>query len=237
VAEPAASRAAKSAPARAERVATPLLPPHVEDTGTRRKLLDTALVLFAERGYHGVSVRDITDAVGVKASSMYAHYPSKEHVLSELLHLGHAEFTGSLRAALGAAGDEPEAQLRALVDAHVRNHATYPLLARVCADDLRGLSEENLTEILALRLEIVGLFLNAIAAGTKSGAFVETDTFLTSMAIIGMGMRVANWYSGNAAGLEFATVLTDDIAPSNRYTVDQISEHYVELALRLVAKH
>ena len=214
--------------------AVELLPSRADDTGTRRRLLEAALVRFAERGYHGVSVRDVTSAVGVKASSLYAHFPSKEHLLAALLQLGHTEFLGALRAALVDAGTEPSEQLRALVDAHVRTHATYPLLARVCAEDLRGLSDDNLAAILSHRLEVISLFLNAIAAGIDSGEFDETDPFLTSMAILAMGMRVANWYSGNAAGLEFGAVLADDLSPTNRYSVDQICDSYAELALRMV---
>lgn len=213
-----------------------LLPPRAADAGTRRRLLETALVLFAERGYHGVSVRDVTGVVGVKPSSLYAHFPSKEHLLAELLHLGHEEHLASLRARTQAIVS-PSEQLRALVDAHVRNHASYPLLARVCADDIRGLSEDNLAKILAHRLEVVSLFLNVIAQGIDAGEFERTDPFLTSMGILAMGIRVANWYSGNAAGLEFAAVLDKGIAPAERYTVDEISDAYAELALRMVRVH
>ena len=211
-----------------------LLPPSAQDAGTRRKLLETALVLFAERGYHGVSVRDITTVVGVKASSLYAHFPSKEQLLADLLNLGHAEFLAALRTALTESGAGPADELRALVDAHVRNHATYPLLARVCAEDIGGLSEENLANVLSHRLEVISLFLNAIAAGIDTGDFRRVDPFLTSMAILATGIRVANWYSGNAAGLEFGAVLTADLAPATHYSVDQISDQYVDLALHMV---
>jgi AcrR family transcriptional regulator len=216
--------------------ATPaLLPPRATVEGTRRRLLETALVLFAERGYHGVSVRDVTGLVGVKPSSLYAHFASKEHLLAELVRLGHDEHLTALRDM--TRNVTPSEQLRGLVDAHVRNHATYPLLARVCAADIGGLSEENLALILAYRLEVVSLFLNAIAAGVDSGDFEPTDPFLTSMAILAMGIRVANWYSGNAAGLEFAAVLDKGAAPAERYTIDEISDAYCELALRMVHVH
>ncbi len=56
------------------------------------------------------------------------------------------------------------------------------------------------------------------------------------MAILAMGIRVANWYSGNASGLEFANVLADDMAPTNMYSVDQISATYADLALRMVGR-
>lgn len=44
---------------------------------TKEKILDTALELFSQRGYGGVSVRDIARAVGIRESSLYNHFASK----------------------------------------------------------------------------------------------------------------------------------------------------------------
>ena len=44
---------------------------------TKEKILDTALELFSRHGYDGASVRDIARAVGIRASSLYNHFPSK----------------------------------------------------------------------------------------------------------------------------------------------------------------
>ena len=48
----------------------------------RRKITATALALFAQRGYDGVSVRDICKQVGIKESSLYYHFPSKQAILT-----------------------------------------------------------------------------------------------------------------------------------------------------------
>lgn len=213
-----------------------LLPLAATVVGTRRKLLETALLLFAERGFHGVSVRDITAVVGVKASALYAHWSSKEQLLDELVHLGHLLHRDALRDAVDGGSLSPTDQLRALVEAHVRNHATYPMLARVCANDVHALSSESLSEILAMRLEVISLFMNSIEAGMRSGEFDSGDPFLLTAAITAMGMRVAYWYGGNIAGLEFSAVLGSDMSPGRLYTVDQIATTYADLALHMVRK-
>jgi len=48
---------------------------------TKTRIFNTALRLFAAEGYDKVSVRDIANAVGIKAASMYNHFESKEKIL------------------------------------------------------------------------------------------------------------------------------------------------------------
>lgn len=52
---------------------------------TKQKILDKALELFSERGYGSVSVGDIADAVGIKAPSLYNHFPSKQAIFDAIV--------------------------------------------------------------------------------------------------------------------------------------------------------
>lgn len=52
---------------------------------TRQKILDQALELFAARGYDAVSVGEIAEAVGIKAPSLYNHFPSKQAIFDALV--------------------------------------------------------------------------------------------------------------------------------------------------------
>ena len=47
------------------------------------QIFNASLRLFAENGYENVSVRQIAEAVGIKAASIYTHYESKEQILEE----------------------------------------------------------------------------------------------------------------------------------------------------------
>ncbi len=51
--------------------------------GTREKLLDAAERLFLEKGYSGVSIRDITDAAGANVASINYHFGGKEKLYRE----------------------------------------------------------------------------------------------------------------------------------------------------------
>lgn len=52
---------------------------------TREEILDQALCLFSERGYDGVSVRDISGAVGIRESALYKHFSGKQDIFDSLV--------------------------------------------------------------------------------------------------------------------------------------------------------
>ena len=52
---------------------------------TKQKIIETALTLFSERGYDAVSVGEIAEAVGIKAPSLYNHYPSKQAIFDAIV--------------------------------------------------------------------------------------------------------------------------------------------------------
>jgi AcrR family transcriptional regulator len=45
---------------------------------SKTDILDLAIPLFAKSGYAGVSMRDIANVVGIKAASLYHHFPDKQ---------------------------------------------------------------------------------------------------------------------------------------------------------------
>jgi AcrR family transcriptional regulator len=200
--------------------------------GTRRRLLEAALVGFADRGYHGVSVREITAATGVKASSLYAHLASKEQLLLELCLLGHEEHRDGLQAALDGAGPDATDQLGDLVRAHVRFHAMYSRLATVCSNELHALSADGLAPVLAVRRDAAELVRSVLETGAAAGDFACPDPWLATLAITAMGMRVAAWYEprGDIAALTGASWLRGP----RTYEVEELCDIYAGYALRLV---
>ena len=57
----------------------------MEKADTKKKILEKALELFAENGYDAVSVGEIARAVGIKAPSLYSHYPSKQAIFDAIV--------------------------------------------------------------------------------------------------------------------------------------------------------
>lgn len=203
------------------------------------RLLEAAVVAFAERGYHGVSVRDLTAAVGIKAGSFYAHFPSKEALLAELMVFGHLAHQAHVRDAILGAGADPVDQLREAVRANVSFHAEWPLLTIVCNSELHALADESRGRVISLRHDAGVLVAAVIERGNDTGAFRCDDTWLALSAIAGMGVRVAWWYRPPSLR-EPDDPLADypqqasTWLPANDYSVDAIADAYAEFALRIV---
>lgn len=74
---------------------------YMEDTmenTTRDRILDTALVLFAEKGYKGANLRDLAARLSLSKSALYKHYESKEaiwHAVLDRMEAYYARHFGS----------------------------------------------------------------------------------------------------------------------------------------------
>jgi AcrR family transcriptional regulator len=204
-------------PAEPAPAAGPLLPTHVQIDGTRRRVLEAALLLFAARGYHGVSMRDLAAEAGVGASSLYAHVASKEELLRDLIVVGHEEHRDRIRRAVLESTGAPADQLRAITRAHVAMHAELPMLATVCNNELHALSESSKREVYAVRGGAEEMILDIIERGRRLGVFDCPDAWLAVAAIGAMGIRVAAWFR-----------------PGGDHTVEDVCERYADFALRIV---
>ena len=202
----------RSAPA-----AQSLLPPGVELTPPRRRLYETALRLFGEHGFHGVSIRDIAAELGQQPSAIYFHVSSKTELLFELALIGHQAHFQRLQDALIDAGSEPLDQLRAVVLAHLSGHMEYPAMARLTNRELGALPPDQLRTVLTIRTQTEQVFVDVLDRGVRMGAFVVADTFLGAKALGALGIRLPEWWT-----------------PDGPRTREQVLEHYLDYALKMV---
>jgi len=111
----------------------------VEQPGSRDRILDAAEALFARRGYAGVGMREIADAVGLGKSSLFHHFASKAEIYMAVAVRLVDAFEQRLTRAL-AAGGEPVARLDRWVDCLIDLLAEDHHSARLF---LRSLFEED----------------------------------------------------------------------------------------------
>lgn len=193
------------------------LPAGAVPDGTPRRILEAALRLFARVGFHGTSVRDLAKQCRLQPGALYAHFPSKDHILAELTRLGHEVHQAAVRAELLRAGDDPREQLRAFVRAHATMHATHPLLAMVANEELYALPKELAAPALALRKQSVVLLIDILDRGVTAGWFKCRNLLVTAAALGAIGLRIPYWYE-----------------PGGGLAVAALADMHAELALRMV---
>ena len=59
---------------------------------TREKILENALDMFANKGYEGTNIRELSDALGVSKGAMYRHYESKEQLWDSVISKVEVEY-------------------------------------------------------------------------------------------------------------------------------------------------
>ncbi len=213
---------------RARSTPGPVLPGELAGGGPRGKILQAALRLFAQKGFHGSSIREIVQHVDLQASAVYAHFASKEHVLAELARAGHETHMQALQAALLESGTDPVEQLRGYVRANALFHLEYPHVAKVVNAEMHALSAELVAPALALRGQSSQLLLQILERGARTGRFslvASSDEpaafaralYATAGAIGAMALRLPYWFPTDGS-----------------FDADELARGHVDLALRMV---
>ena len=154
----------------------------------RSELTRTAARLFAERGYHGTSIGDLAEAMGVQKGSLYAHIESKQDLLYETMRDGAVAF----HAALDAIPEDahPVEKIRLALRGHLRVVAEQLDVATVFVREWRYLDGERRDEIIAERRRYEERFRALFREGRDLG---ELRTDLDDATAALLALSAANW--------------------------------------------
>jgi AcrR family transcriptional regulator len=135
----------------------------VERPSRREQILRAAAQLFAERGSRAVGVDDVGAAVGVTGPAIYRHFASKDAMLAEmLLRISERLLAGGTEC-VTLAGDDPAAQLRALIEFQVDFALDNPALITVQDRDLGSLADADAAEVRRLQRRYVEVWVTVLA--------------------------------------------------------------------------
>jgi TetR/AcrR family transcriptional regulator, fatty acid metabolism regulator protein len=153
-------------------------------TATRDRILQAALQIFAEKGYHRAVVDDIVRASGTSKGAVYHHFPNKEALFLALVDAFSARLAEAVAMAVershGALG-KVEAALRAGLETFARHRA----LARILLLESVSLG----SAYQAKRAEVHGRFASLIGAyldqAMAEGSVPPLDTRVATLAWLG----------------------------------------------------
>ncbi len=166
----------------------------VTTRNTRDDVVQAAGRLFAERGYHGTSMRDLGSELGLLGSSLYAHVSSKQDLLVDVVEEGARLFEASAQNALAVEGT-PGDRFRALISGHVDVVIDNIDVARTFLNEARMLDHEHRSRVVAARDAYEGAFRTVIAQGVSEGYFREDiDPKTSSIFVLSVLNALERWY-------------------------------------------
>jgi TetR/AcrR family transcriptional regulator, cholesterol catabolism regulator len=157
-------------------------------TPRREALTREAARLFAERGFHGTSMGDLADALGLQKGSLYSLTGSKQELLFDAMREGARAF----HAALDAVPEDAAAieRVRMALRGHLRVVADQLDVATVFTREWRYLEGEQRDEILGERRRYEERWRALFREGVESG---DLRTDLDAGAATLLVLSAANW--------------------------------------------
>ncbi|ASU83199.1 TetR/AcrR family transcriptional regulator [Nocardiopsis gilva YIM 90087] len=190
-------------------------------TQRRAELLGIAADIFAEQGYAATTIREVADAAGMLAGSLYYHFDSKESMADEILSTFLTELWESYDRILAedkGARETLEALVAAsftAIDAHRPAVVLYQNESKHLAQSPRfAYLNESRTRFRDMWVEL-------LERGVREGAFrADMDVPLAYRFIRDTVWVAANWY-----------------APGGRLSADMVAKQYLTMILEGIQPH
>jgi AcrR family transcriptional regulator len=152
----------------------------------RHAAIRSAAAVFAEKGFHGSSTRDIAEHLGIKQGSLYYYFKSKEEALGEVCLFGIQDYVQHMTSI--AAGEQSfEAKLVATVTSHLTSYREKNEALKVYNDERLYLPEEKRSKLKELGSGYRQQLEHIFEEGIRSGAVrASVDCHFAAQAVIGM---------------------------------------------------
>ena len=152
----------------------------------RQQAIRSAAAVFAEKGFHGASTRDIAERMGIKQGSLYYYFRSKEEALGEVCLYGIQDYVERMKTI--AASDQPfEAKLMATITSHLTSYRERNEALKVHNDERLYLPEDKRAKLKEMGSSYRQLLEAVFEEGANAGVLRDSiDCHFAAQAVIGM---------------------------------------------------
>jgi len=178
---------------------------------SRELLIDTGARLFAMNGYNKTNMRELAEAVGMKAGSIFYHFDRKEDILHAVMERAITYLLEAVKKDLAHA-ETPRERLRVLVgvelDLYLGEKSDHGF---VMIHEWRSLSADQQADLMAMRAEYEP-FWNSTLANCYQEGIIKADPKVVRRMLNGAFSWVPNWYE-----------------PSGEYSFDQLVDEVMAM--------
>lgn len=154
----------------------------------RLLILDAAIKVFANAGFHTSTMDQVAEAAGVAKGTLYLYFKSKNDLLDELIDMRTARLTSLMTKGVAQAHDL-RARIRAIIDAHFEFYSTERDFMMLFASQLGLLSPKVSAKVMEGTASLTAMTVSVLAEGMAQGCLnVRTELDLSRMAFGLLGM-------------------------------------------------
>jgi AcrR family transcriptional regulator len=157
---------------------------------------DKVLELFSSKGFGQVGMRELATCLGLSPGSLYHHYPSKQHLLLDLIEEFYEELLATL-ARIQKKAPAKRDRLGSLIRAHLNLHRDMPWHFRLAERDIGCLNEEQQERVQQLREQYERTLLKMLGGSSR---FSEEGLLAAGHAIGCLLNSAPSWLTPHALG-------------------------------------
>jgi AcrR family transcriptional regulator len=159
-------------------------------------LLSAAARVFAERGYHQTSMRDLARASGVSLAGLYYYVESKEELLYLIQRNNFERVIAGMQERLAGATD-PVDRLMRFIDNHLDYFATHMAEMKVLSHEAGALSGDWLHGVDEMKRAYTRALMDILAAIEDAHGPAHANRRVAAYSLFGMMNWIYNWYDPN----------------------------------------
>ena len=167
----------------------------------RSAILDSALAVFSDRGYHSASIDDIASEAGVSKALIYEHFASKQELHADLIARNARELTQRVAGALsGVEVESTSERLATGLDAFFafveERRDAWRMLFRDAAEAESSAVLDRMVE--QVTAEVTALISQDPGAQELARLGHERSLRLLAEMLVGGAQSMANWWTDHA---------------------------------------
>lgn len=151
---------------------------------TKRKIFETSMRLFSEKGYEATSIEEITATVGVAKGTLYYHFTSKEEIFNFLVEEGMKLLKNSIEIKTAKCESTTD-KIRAVLLVQLKVILKYENLLTIVMSQTWGNEPRNVF-CKSKVLEHIEVIQRIIEEGQKKGDFFECNSELMACEIFSL---------------------------------------------------
>ncbi|HTG53470.1 MAG TPA: TetR/AcrR family transcriptional regulator [Gemmatimonadaceae bacterium] len=156
-------------------------------------LLSAAAKVFAERGYHQTSMRDLARASGVSLAGLYYYVESKEELLYHIQRRNFERVIAGMKERRDGATD-PVDRLMRFIDNHLDYFASHMAEMKVLSHEAGALSGDALQVVEEMKRAYTRSLMDILAAIDQKCGPAHANRRVAAYSLFGMMNWIYNWY-------------------------------------------